>query len=228
MSSELYSELTRRSFLTSAAAGVATAAMPGWYSKESAATEMETSGWTQKKFGPNDQINMAVIGPGGSKGGYRQGLGDMRGIASKPGVKVLAVCDLDPQHRDEAAKIFGPDTKKIKDFREVLADKSIDAVVIGTPDHWHSTIAIAAMNAGKDVYCEKPLTLVVDEGKAIVKTWKKTKRVFQTGSQQRSDPKFRLACELVRNGRLGKINHVITHLPTAPQGGPFTTKPVPD
>src|SRR5262249_38219681 len=102
-----------------------------------------------------------------------------------------------------------------------------DAVVIGTPDHWHAVIASAAMKAGKDVYCEKPLTLTIDQGKKLTAVWKKTGHVFQTGSQQRSDTRFRLACELVRNGRLGKIKHVITHLPTAPSGGPFEPKPVP-
>jgi predicted dehydrogenase len=110
----------------------------------------------------------------------------------------------------------------------VLARKDIDAVVIGTPDHWHSYICIAAMRAGKDVYCEKPLTLTIDEGKKIVKAWRETGAVFQTGSQQRSDDRFRLACELVRNGRIGKLKKVEAHLPTGPTGGPFETKPVPE
>ena len=204
------------------------AGLPVWFAKEAMADRLESAAAQErKKYGPNDHLNIAVIGPGGSKGGYRQGLGDARGIASKPGVRCIAVCDVDAQHRDEAAARFGPDTKKYSDFRELLRNKEIDAVVIGTPDHWHAVIASAAMRAGKDVYCEKPLTLTIDQGKRLVKVWKDTKRIFQTGSQQRSDVRFRLACELVRNGRLGKIKHVITHLPTAPSGGPFEPRPVP-
>src|SRR4029078_7506019 len=89
---------------------------------------------------PTAEITFAVIGPGGSKGGFRQGLGDTRAAAGKAGVKVVAVCDVDGQLRDEAAAIFGPETRKYRDFRELLSQKDIDAVVIGTPDHWHAQI----------------------------------------------------------------------------------------
>jgi predicted dehydrogenase len=222
-------EVSRRNFLAGSIAGLGMAGVPAWFAKEAEADTLEAvSTRLSKKYSQNDQINIAVIGPGGSKGGYQQGLNDTKWIASSPGVKCVAVCDLEPQHRDEAAAFFGSDTKKYSDFREVLADKSIDAVVIGTPDHWHAVIASAAMKAGKDVYCEKPLTLTIDQGKKLTAVWKKTGRVFQTGSQQRSNRLFRLTCELVRNGRLGKIKHVITHLPTAPSGGPFQPKPVPE
>lgn len=211
-----------RAFTAMAVAGV-----PAWYIEDAMASERERIAGEPKKFGQNDNINFAVIGPGGSKGGFRQGLGDTRWAASKPGVKVVAVCDVEAQHRDEAAAAFGPDTAKYDDFRELLARKDIDAVVIGTPDHWHASIAIAAMKAGKDVYCEKPLTLTIDEGRQMVKAARATKRILQTGSQQRSDGRFRLACELVRNGRLGKIKRVITHLPGGPAEGPFPAQPVP-
>ena len=218
------SKISRRSFLTSTAAGVAIASLPEWFTKR----EGRAAGFRRKKFGPNDQINVAVIGPGGSKGGYKQGLHDTGAIASKPGVKVVAACDVDQKHLDEAAERFGADCRKYKDFRELLACRDIDAVVIGTPDHWHGYICIAAMKAGKDVYCEKPLTLTIDDGKKIVKVWRETGAVFQTGSQQRSERKFRLACELVRNGRIGKLTKVQAHLPTGPTGGPFKVEPVPD
>ena len=217
------SKISRRSFLGSTAAGVALVSLPEWFAKR----ESQAAGFRRKKFGPNDQINVAVIGPGGSKGGYRQGLGDTSRIASKPGVKVVAACDVDQQHLNEAAEKLGPDCRKYKDFRELLAQRDIDAVVIGTPDHWHAYIAIAAMKAGKDVYCEKPLTLTIDQGKKIVKIWRETGAVFQTGSQQRSDKRFRLACELVRNGRIGKLTKVQAHLPTGPMGGPYPVEPVP-
>ncbi len=219
---------SRRSFLAGTA-GLASVAVPEWFHAAEAALAHEHTAGQQKKFGANDQINFAVIGPGGSKGGYRQGLGDTRNASRLPGVKVIAACDVDATHLTEAAAAFGPDTKKYSDFRELLANKDIDAVVIGTPDHWHAIIAIAAMKAGKDVYCEKPLTLTIDEGKKIVQVQKATKRVFQTGSQQRSDARFRLACELVRNGRIGKLKKVTAHLPTAPKGGPFPVEtPPPD
>jgi predicted dehydrogenase len=220
-------EVSRRSFLGGSIAGLAAAGLPEWFATEAHAAEREAVAGRDRRYGPNDQINIAVIGPGGSKGGFRQGLGDTRGIASHPGVKCIAVCDLDRQHREEAAAIFGPDTAKYHDFRDVLNRKDIDAVVIGTPDHWHAIIASAAMRAGKDVYCEKPLTLTIDEGKRLVRTWKQTGRIFQVGSQQRSDHRFRLACELVRNGRLGKLHKVQANLPGGPTGGPFEVKPTP-
>lgn len=220
--------LSRREFLTASAAGVALASLPQWFGKETQAAEMEQASGRRRKFGANDQINLAVIGPGGSKAGFKQGLHDTRACASHKGVKVVAACDVEQLHLDEAAATFGPDCRKYADFRELLAQKDIDAVVIGTPDHWHAYIAIAAMKAGKDVYCEKPLTLTIDQGQKIVKTWRETGAVFQTGSQQRSDGRFRLACQLVRNGRIGKLTKVIAHLPTGPTGGPFDSPPVPD
>jgi len=228
MANNFSEEISRRRFLSNSMTAASIAALPAWYAKDAAAATNEHLASFKTRYMANDQINVAIIGPGGSKGGYRQGLGDTRGIGSKPGVKVVAVCDVDKQHREEAAKIFGPETKQYSDFRELLQNKEINAVVIGTPDHWHAVIAAAAMKAGKDVYCEKPLTLTIDEGKKLVNVWKQTKAVFQTGSQQRSDARFRMACELVRNGRLGKISKVIVHLPTAPTGGPFEPKPVPE
>jgi predicted dehydrogenase len=220
--------ISRRKFLATTAAGVALAALPDWFTKDAEAAGGTLSFRSGRKIGPNDQINVGVIGPGGSRGGYRMGLGDARNASHKPGVKIVAVCDVDSVHRKEAAEEFGADCAQYIDFRELLARKDIDAVIIGTPDHWHSYISIAAMKAGKDVYCEKPLTLTIDEGKRLVKAWKDTGAVFQTGSQQRSDDRFRLACELVRNGRIGKITKVTSNLPTGPVGGPFPVEPVPE
>jgi predicted dehydrogenase len=204
------------------------ASLPAWFAEEAMGAELDLARSLPKRIGPGDTINIGLIGSGGPNVGFRQGFGDAKGISSKPGVKCIAVCDVDTTHREWAAKEFGPETKTYKDFRELLANKDIDAVVIGTPDHWHAIIAIAAMKAGKDVYCEKPLTLTVAEGKRIVETQKKTGRIFQTGSQQRSDARFRLATDLVRNGRLGKITKVETHLPEGPNGGPFPVIPVPE
>jgi predicted dehydrogenase len=103
----------------------------------------------------------------------------------------------------------------------------VDVIFNGTPDHWHTLINMAAMKAGKDVYCEKPLTLTIDEGKRLVALAQRTKRILQTGTQQRSDGKFLLACELIRNGRLGKLERIIVGLPGGPREGPFAEAPVP-
>jgi predicted dehydrogenase len=111
-----------------------------------------------------------------------------------------------------------------------LLEKQKDLAVVlnGTPDHWHTLVNIAAMRAGKDVYSEKPLTLTIDEGKHLLAVQRNSKRVLQTGSQQRSDPKFRLVCELVRNGRIGKLRRVTTVLPAGLNQGPFKTQKPPE
>ncbi len=116
-----------------------------------------------------------------------------------------------------------------EDYRKLLDRNDIDAVVIGTPDHWHTRICIDAMKAGKDVYCEKPLTLTIDEGKKLCEVAKATKRVVQVGTQQRSDHNrvFLLAVALVRSGRIGKIRKVTAAIGGGPQGGPFPKEKAP-
>jgi predicted dehydrogenase len=131
---------------------------------------------------------------------------------------------------DRAAKQFTRDGKvplKIKDFRQVIERDDVHVIINGTPDHWHTLVNLAAARAGKDIYSEKPLTLTIDEGKRLVSEVKKHGTIFQTGSQQRSDPRFRLACELVRNGRIGELQYMWVGLPTGPREGPFPTQPVP-
>jgi myo-inositol 2-dehydrogenase / D-chiro-inositol 1-dehydrogenase len=221
-------QISRRDFIARSVAGLSLAALPDWYAREALAAEQERGTGPPARVRANDRINLACIGTGGSKGGFRQGLGDTRALARQPGVQVVAVCDVERQHREEAAQRFGPDCAQFSDFRELLHRRDIDAVVIGTPDHWHTLIAIAAMKAGKDVYCEKPLTLFVEEGRQLVRVQRETKRIFQVGSQQRSDARFRLACELVRSGRIGKVKRVEARIPNGLRGGPFPTQPVPD
>ncbi|MFP6763240.1 MAG: Gfo/Idh/MocA family oxidoreductase, partial [Planctomycetaceae bacterium] len=109
------------------------------------------------------------------------------------------------------------------DYRDLLRDKNVDVVLIGTPDHWHSKILIDAVRAGKDVYCEKPLTLTIDEGKAVRDAVAETGRVVQVGSWQRSDSRFRLAVEMVRSGRIGRLQKVEVVLGKNVVGGPFET-----
>jgi predicted dehydrogenase len=219
---------SRRDFLARSLAGVAVAGLPEWFAKDAVAAERERLAGLPQRVGANDRIAFGCIGPGGTKGGYRQGLGDTRAARGQMGTQIVAVCDVDKQHREEAARIFGPDCAQYADFRELLARKDLDAVVIGTPDHWHTLIAIAAMRAGKDVYCEKPLTLTIAEGKALVKAQQETGRILQVGSQQRSDQRFRMACELVRNGRLGKLQKVTANLPNAPISDSYSPQPVPE
>ena len=122
----------------------------------------------------------------------------------------LAVCDVDRRHAERAKKdqrIGKGKADVYEDYRKLLDRKDIDAVIIGTPDHWHTKICIDAMHAGKDIYCEKPLTLTIDEGKKLGQVAKETKRVVQVGTQQRSDHNrvFLLAVAMVRDGRIGKI-----------------------
>jgi predicted dehydrogenase len=146
--------------------------------------------------------------------------------ASKFG-NVVAVCDVDDHHAKGAAVDY-PGAKTYHDFRKLLERDDIQVIITGTPDHWHTPVNLHALAAGKDVYTEKPMTLTIDEGKKVVAAVKKHGRVLQVGSQQRSDPNFRLACELVRNGRIGKLQEVQVVLPAGHREGPFPTEQVPE
>ena len=169
---------------------------------------------------PNDRIVMGCIGMG------KQLKDLMNGFIHQDGVQIVAICDVDTTRRENGQRIANEyyeknpskgtaDVKGYNDFRELLARKDINTVVIATPDHWHAIITLAALNAGKDVYCEKPLTHNVQEAIEVFQTAERTKRILQTGSMQRSSQEFRVACELVRNGAVGKIKHVVASF-----GGP--------
>ena len=196
---------TRRSFLKTAAAVAAASTLPNWFLEELA---------TPVAHAADDQPAIALVGCGG------MGRGDARN-ASRFG-RVVAVCDVDDNQIAEAKKLW-PDAETYKDFRKVMDRQDIQAVVCGTVDHWHTLVSLAALRSKKDVYCEKPLTLTIAEGQHLVKAVKETGRLLQTGSQQRSDKNFRLACELVRNGRIGKLKHVSVWLPSGRREGPFKT-----
>ncbi|WP_428304310.1 Gfo/Idh/MocA family protein [Lacipirellula sp.] len=135
--------------------------------------------------------------------------------------EIVAICDVDRHVREQARASFGSTPKIYEDYKKMLADGDFDVVTIGTPDHWHTKMLIDSCRAGKDVYCEKPLTLTVDEGKLIRQVVNETKRVVQVGSWQRSDHQFRLAVELVRQGRIGKLERVEVVLGKNDVGGPF-------
>ena len=121
----------------------------------------------------------------------------------------------------------GKTPAKYGDFRKLLERGDVHAVVQAAPDHWHTLINIAAAKAKKDVYGEKPLTLTIDEGRHMIKAVRDNQIVFQTGTQQRSSKRFHLACELVRNGRIGKLKHVNVFVPAGIRGGPFKKVTVP-
>ena len=182
---------------------------------------------------PSERITIGLIGIGG------RGTADMWPLLEKADAQIIAVCDIDTSHRNKARdainKNYGNnDCAAYNDYRELLARKDIDAVVIATPDHWHCLIGIASAKAGKDIYCEKPLAYSIGEGRAICDAVKQYGVVWQTGSQQRSERNFRRACELVRNGRIGKVHTVRVGLPYGNgfSGGgrvmePEFTKPAP-
>lgn len=211
---------SRRSFLgsasRSAAAVAAATALPAWFLGESEAVCAQER--TTKELAANDQPGIGLIGCGG------RGRTVARDAAQHG--KLVAYCDVDEGRLGEAKKIW-PDATAVSDFRELLERKDVDVIVNGTPDHWHTLVNLAALKAGKDVYSEKPLTLTIDEGRRLVAAVKASKRILQTGSQQRSDKNFRLACELVRNERLGKLKQVNVWLPSGRREGPFEKKPVP-
>ena len=170
----------------------------------------------------SNRIVMGCIGMGG------MGTGDMRGFLSKREVQVVAVCDVDKSQRDKAKKNVDEkynnnDCKTYLDFREVIAREDIDALSLAMPDHWHSIPAVMGARAGKDIHAQKPLARTIAEGRAICDAVRRYGIIWQTGSQQRSGRDFHRACELVRNGRIGKVTRVEVGLPT---GGGSDNKPV--
>jgi predicted dehydrogenase len=201
--------------LTALTAG---AGLPAWYAGEVIAAQEEKA--KAKKPAPNDRLVFGSIGIGSPASRNLALANDVLNL--KREIQGAAVCDVDGRHRRRAAQFFktkGMNVEQYRDFRELNDRKDVNVVIIATPDHWHTLIAIDALRKGKDVYCEKPLTLTVAEGKALVKAVRETGRVFHVGSQQRSDARFRLACELVRNGRIGKVQRVETRIgdnPTSP------------
>ena len=184
---------------------------------------------------PSNRIVMGCIGVGG------QGIRNMEAFMRNPEVQVIAVCDVYTNHHDKARDIVNEkhgneDCAVYKDFRELLARSDIDTVSICTPDHWHGLTSVAAAKAGKDIYCEKPLTNTIAEGRAVCDAVKRYEHVLQTGSQERSNDSVRFACELVRNGRIGKLHTIRVNMPNTDghhkkiikNPGPFPTMPIPE
>ena len=198
--------LNRRRFLASAAAcGAVAATNP-------------TAAW-QASRSALDRIGVGSIGLR-----YQGSV-----IANKAAMygDIVALCDVDKHVLDTAKAAFGSTPRHFEDYRDLLERPDVDLVTIGTPDHWHTKMVIDACRAGKDVYCEKPLTLTIDEGKQLRKVVHETGRIVQVGSWQRSDRRFRQAIEMVRNGRIGQLQRVDVVLGKNKTGGPFAPRPVP-
>ena len=200
-----YSNTTRRSFLKMSLAASGALAFPAII--------------PSRVFGnsaPGKRITMALIGAGGRGGGV------IHSFASQPDVVVVAVCDVDKRKREHSAERINQrygntDCKTYSDFREVLARPDIDAVYIATGDRWHAPISIMAMRAGKDVYCEKPGSLTIAEGQALVEAERLYGRVFQTGAQRASEANYIIAGELLRSGMLGEPKLIYAHLGYLPE-----------
>ena len=181
---------------------------------------------------PSDQTTLGFIGLGKQAGGLRNQF-------LKNNARVIAVCDVDQgkvtafseavnkHYAESAEKSSYSGCLRYDDYRTLLNNKDVDAVVIATPDHWHSSIAIAAAKAGKDIYCEKPLSLTVQEGRDMVNATRQYKRIFQTGNMQRSWKEFRQAVELVRYGYIGQVKTVNVNVGGPPRDFDLTAEPLP-
>src|SRR5436190_16618219 len=180
---------SRRRFL-GVSAGAATALLAGWRPAPSSA------------LGANDRIRVGVIGTGGRARGL------MRQLKDLPGQEIVAVCDVYEPRMLEAAEIAGGQATKTADYRRILDDKDVHAVLIGAPDHWHKTMALDAVAAGKDVYVEKPVSHSIEEGAAMVAAVEASKQVVQTGTQQRSWDHWMLGKQIVDSGKLGQVTFV--------------------
>jgi predicted dehydrogenase len=210
---------SRRDFLKTSAATAAAASVPFWFATGSDQAAAFAS--------PNERPVVGCIGTGSQWQGYD-------GPRALQFFDCVTVCDVDSEHAGKGRELVqkhqqGKEVKIEGDYRRVLDRKDVDVVTVVTPDHWHTKIVIEAMQAGKDVYCEKPLTLTIDEGKQIIKVLQETKRVFQVGTQQRSEMhlNFLKAVAMVQDGRIGQVKRAICDIGHEPPGGPFkkTTPP---
>ncbi|MBC8165123.1 MAG: Gfo/Idh/MocA family oxidoreductase [Bryobacteraceae bacterium] len=196
--------------------------------KQAGGTALTTSLFTGNVKGANDRIAIGFIGVG------VMGSENLKAAIKQPGVQAAAVCDVYQPNLERAtamARLAGHQPREFRDFRQLLADKSIDAVCISTPDHWHPYMSVAACKAGKDVYVEKPACLSLNEGLAMVQAARKYNRVVQAGTWQRSGLHFQKACELVRSGVIGTVSFVRTWIynnqPQAGIGNPPDAAPPP-
>jgi predicted dehydrogenase len=210
-------------------AALSAAGLPRWYAGRVFGAA-EASADDNQAVGANDKLQMGVIGVGPNPRRSNALYGAARKFKH---VAFTGVCDVDGRHLEHAERQYrkdGYEVKGYKDFREICGRDDVDAMIIAIPDHWHALAAIEALRRGKDVYCEKPLTLTVEEALALMKAVKDTGKVLQTGSQQRTEMggKFRLAAELVRSGRLGKIKTIECRVGRNPVSGPIKAVTAPE
>lgn len=198
----------RRQFLTASGA----LAVSGGLHLSSLAQE-------DKPRSPNDRLRVGTIG--------LRYQGTVITVQARQYADIVAFCDVDKHVREQARSSFGSTPAIYEDYQDLIARDDLDVILIGTPDHWHVKMAADALRSGKHVYCEKPLTLTIEEGKLLRSVVKETGKTLQVGSWQRSDSRFRLAIELVRAGRIGKLEHVDVVLGKNKVGGPFDRYPVP-
>ena len=213
-------KLTRRSFIRT---NLTLALAAGTFPSIIPASALGRGG----KIAPGNRVVVACIGTG------PQGRGVMGGFLSQADTQVVAVCDVKQDQLELArtavnSRYANSDCKTYNDFRELLARPDIDAVSIATPDHWHVHVGVCAARAGKDMYLEKPMGLSLAEDQMLRREVQKHQRVFQFGTQQRSGREFWRACQLVRNGRIGKLKHINVWAPASAPGGSTTPVPVPD
>ena len=201
----------RRQFLQTSAAAAAGLTAPYWFTGRLAAAGSK-----------NDRPIVGCIGTGSRWTG-----GLVRGIRRYG--DIVAVCDVDRKHAERGKEKAGGKADIYLDYRKLLDRDDVEVVSIATTDHWHTKIAIDAMKAGKDIYCEKPLTLTIEEGKQICKVLEQTGRVFQVGTQQRTEmgQRFLKAVAMIRDGRIGKVRRATCAIGSAPTGGPFRVMRVP-
>ncbi len=217
---------TRRGFIQTAGEGIVAASVAAGFPAIVPASVFGA-------VAPSNRINIGAIGMGRIARVH-----DLPGLWKHPAARIMAVCDLDSTRVADAvalvngryAKMTGKPYDGVTgyaNYRDLLANTDVDAVVISTPDHWHALIAIDAVEAGKDIYLQKPASLTIAEGRALSNAVHRSGRIFQIGSQQRSSPQFRYAAELVRNGRIGELKTVYVGLPGDPSGKDEPVMPVP-
>ena len=209
--------VSRRAFVKRCAIAAAATGLPLWFIERELGAATPTGNRS-----PNSRPGVVLVGCGG--------MGKIDTEMAAHWGDIVAVCDVDAHQARSAAEKFaveGRQPKIYSDFRRALENPDVHTVINATPDHWHTLINYAAVRAGKDVYAEKPLTLAIAEGRHLIAAVRSSKAILQTGTQQRSNARFRLASELVRNGRLGKLKSATVWLPAGLNGGPFPTVPVP-
>ncbi len=212
-------QISRRSFLKSGMVAATTAVAAPYVIPSSALGKAGS-------VPPSERITMGGIGIGG------MGTHDLKNFLGQDDIQFLAVCDVDTNHRLKAKNTVdsaygNKDCSAYNDFRDILTRRDIDAVLIATPDHWHAVLSIEAAKAGKDIYCEKPISLTIAEGRAVADTMKRFGTVYQSGTQRRSIRCFRFAVDIAHSGMLGRLQTLHCYYHNGPTCPPQKPEPIP-